>query len=52
MIRRDLEAAGIPCVNDVGIADFPGLRGLYITARIQSGASIETVQTTPATRCK
>ncbi len=45
MIRRDLEAAEIPYKTDEGFADFHSLRGTYITALVQSGASIKTVQT-------
>ena len=45
MIRRDLEAAGIPYETEAGFADFHSLRGTYISALVRSGASIKTVQT-------
>ena len=45
MIRADLGAAGIAYEIADGFADFPSLRGFYISALIRSGASIETTQT-------
>lgn len=44
MLRRDLEAAGIPYTTEAGTVDFHALRGSYVTHLIQSGADIKTVQ--------
>ena len=46
MIRADLQAAGVPYADDAGrVADFHSLRGLYITAIVQGGASVKTAMT-------
>jgi integrase len=43
-IRRDLRAAGIPYETDEGVADFHALRGYYVGALMEVGASISEVR--------
>jgi Phage integrase family len=45
MIRRDLEAVGIPYETDAGIFDFHALRGSFISRVERAGASVKTLQT-------
>jgi site-specific recombinase XerC len=45
MLRRDLEAAGVPHETPEGVADFHALRVAYITHLVNSGASVKTCQT-------
>lgn len=44
MLRRDLEAAGIPYETKDGVLDFHALRSSYITHLIQAGVDPKTVQ--------
>ena len=44
-IRSDLAAVGIDYETDDGVADFHSLRGYYVSALVQSGATIKEVQT-------
>ncbi len=44
-IRADLAEAGIDYETDAGVADFHSLRGYYVSALVQSGATIKEVQT-------
>ena len=44
MLRRDLEAAGIPYETDSGTADFHALRHSYVTALAMSNAPVKIVQ--------
>jgi integrase len=43
-IRRDLAATGIPYETEEGVADFHALRGYYVGALIEVGASISEVR--------
>ncbi len=46
LIRHDLEAAGVPYVDEDGrYADFHALRVTYISGLVASGASVKTCQT-------
>jgi integrase len=46
MIRRDLEAAGVPYRDESGrVADFHSLRATFISVIVASGASVKTAQT-------
>jgi len=45
MIRRDLEAVGIPYETKEGAFDFHALRGAFISRVERSGASVKTLQT-------
>lgn len=44
MIRRDLEAAGLPYRTDSGVADFHALRVSYVSALALSNAPVKVVQ--------
>jgi integrase/recombinase XerD len=44
MLRRDLEAAGIPYRSPAGVVDFHALRHSYISGLIESGVDPKTVQ--------
>ena len=45
MIRADLQAAGIPCETNDGVADFHALRHSFITALATSGVHPKDAQT-------
>lgn len=44
MLKKDLEAAGIPPVTDKGYLDFHALRTAYINFVLDSGANVKTTQ--------
>ena len=44
MLRRDLEAAGIPRETREGVVDFHALRHTYITRLVRSGVSVKIAQ--------
>jgi integrase len=45
MLRGDLAVAGIPYLDDAGcVFDFHAIRGLFVTALIEAGVNIKTVQ--------
>jgi len=45
MLRRDLEAAGIPYIDDDGkVFDFHALRGQYITSLARAGVELQMAQ--------
>ncbi len=44
MLRVDLEAAGIPPINEGGVVDFHSLRHMFISALAQSGVHPKTAQ--------
>lgn len=45
MLRGDLAVAGIPYLDEAGcVFDFHAIRGLFVTALIEAGVNIKTVQ--------
>ena len=44
MLRRDLEAAGIPYRTAEGIADFHALRHTYASRLVRHGVSVKVAQ--------
>jgi hypothetical protein len=44
MLKKDLEAAGIPAMTDKGKLDFHALRTAYINFVLDSGANVKTAQ--------